>query len=181
MVLIHIKLFIHLTLVTGARKGAILQLTWDRVDLEKGRLDFNDPNRPITNKRRTLSPIEQAVVEMLIEAKTFAETNHVIEFNGKPLKDIKKGFALAAKKAGLTGVTPHTLKHTAISWLAQAGSPIEHIAAMTATNANTVRRIYQKFAPEYLQDEAKILSNAMSFTHTFAKPVKLAQPSEAST
>jgi len=175
----HIKLFIHLALVTGARKSAILQLTWDRVDLTNGRIDFNDPNMPITNKRRTLSPIQPEVVNMLKEAKDYAETNHVIEFNGKPVKDVKKGFALAAQKVGMKDVTPHTLKHTAISWLAQAGCPIEHIAAMTATNANTVRRIYQKFAPEYLQEEAKILANAVSFTNTFAKQAAPSPTAEA--
>ncbi|MBO6505114.1 MAG: site-specific integrase [Kordiimonadaceae bacterium] len=165
----HVKLFIQLSLVTGARKEALLQLTWDRVNLIDARIDFNDPNRPITNKRRPLSPITQETVATLKTAKQFAETSHVIEFNGKPLKDIKKGFALAAQKAGLEGVTPHTLKHTAISWLAQGGRPIEGISAMTGTNANTVRRIYQKFAPEYLQEEAEILAKATSFATQFAK------------
>lgn len=175
----HVKLFIHLALITGARKEAILQLTWNRVDLETGRIDFNDPNRQVTNKRRTLSPITAEMVTALKDAKQFAETDHVIEFNSKPLKDIKKGFALAAQKAGLKDVTPHTLKHTAISWLAQAGRSIEAIAAMTSTNANTVRRIYQKFAPEYLLEEANILAKATRFATQVAKPSLSPQQSGA--
>lgn len=175
----HLKLFIHLALVTGARKEAILQLTWDRVNLSSRRVDFHDPNKAITNKRRTLSPITAETAEILKEAKQFAETDHVIEFNGKPVKDIKKGFALAAKKAGLENVTPHVLKHTAISWLAQAGCPIERIAALTSTNANTVRRIYQKFAPEHLQEEAEILGKAVSFATKVAKPAQTTDQHEA--
>jgi integrase len=175
----HLKLFIHLALVTGARKEAILQLTWDRVNLESRRIDFHDPDKAVTNKRRTLSPITAETAVILAEAQKFAETGNVIEFNGKPVKDIKKGFALAAKKAGLVNVTPHVLKHTAISWLAQAGCPIERIAALTSTNANTVRRIYQKFAPEHLQEEAEILGKAVSFATKVAKPVLSHQHSEA--
>lgn len=175
----HVKLFIQLALVTGARKEAILQLTWNRVDLIEGRIDFNDPNRPTTNKRRTLSPITADTIAVLEDAKQYAETDHVIEYNGKPLKDIKKGFGLAAQKAGLADVTPHTLKHTAISWLSQAGRSIEAIAAMTSTNANTVRRIYQKFAPEYLQEEAEILAKATSFATEIAKQNSMHQNQEA--
>jgi integrase len=37
-------------------------------------------------------------------------------------KDIKKGFAAACDRAGIADVTPHTLKHTAATWLMQSGT-----------------------------------------------------------
>lgn len=36
--------------------------------------------------------------------------------------DIKKAFAAACKRAGIAGASLHTLKHTAATWLMQAGS-----------------------------------------------------------
>jgi integrase len=47
----HIKLFVVLALTTGARKEAILDLTWDRVDLVARRINLKDPTRPKTAKR----------------------------------------------------------------------------------------------------------------------------------
>jgi hypothetical protein len=51
--------------------------------------------------------------------------NSVVEFNGKPVASVKKGFKTAVGLARLPGrVTPHTLRHTAATWLMQRGVPI---------------------------------------------------------
>ena len=47
----------------------------------------------------------------------------------------------------------------------------EAISDMTATHPNTVRRIYRKFSPDYLEDVATSLAKTISFTNQFAKPV----------
>jgi len=48
--------------------------------------------------------------------------NHVVEWNGEPVKSVKTAFKSAVALAGLDGnVTPHTLRHTAATWLMQAG------------------------------------------------------------
>jgi integrase len=52
----HIKLAIHLMLATGARVGAILELTWDRVDFERGQINLRtDATGP--RKGRAVVPI----------------------------------------------------------------------------------------------------------------------------
>lgn len=165
----HLRLFIHLALVTGARKGAILDLTWNRVDLVNRRLDFNDPSKQITNKRRPRSPITLETAKLLTDAKQYAESEYVIEYHGKRLLDIKKSFKRAALRAGMNDVTAHTLKHTAISWLAQRGFSPEKISALTETHPDTVRRHYQKFSPAHLEDEANCLGEMASFSNQFAK------------
>ncbi len=58
----------------------------------------------------------------------------VVEWQGEPVKSVKKGFAAAVKAAGLgwydeagkwlTDVTPHILRHTAATWLMQNRSPL---------------------------------------------------------
>ena len=44
----------------------------------------------------------------------------VLSYHGEAIKQIKHGFA-SARRAGLEGVTPHTLRHTCGTWLAQRG------------------------------------------------------------
>ena len=157
----HIFLFILIAGTTGARKGAILDLTWDRVDIDRRRIDFNHPDKAPNNKRRTIVPISRDVANMLQRAKDMAESDHVIEYCGRPVLDIKKGFANAVKSAGLSGVSPHVLKHSAISWLAEARHSVDEIADMTGTSRKTIWRVYRKFSPEYLEPMASSLGSGL--------------------
>jgi len=166
---IHLRLFLLIAMTTGARKGAILGLTWERVDLERRRIDFTDPEIAITKKRRTVVPVSPDVIAALRMAKETAETSFVIEYMGSSIKDIKRAFADAAKKAFLPWATPHTLKHSVISWLAEDGFTADQISDMTATHPITVRRIYRKFSPDYLEGMAASLSKTVSFSNQFAK------------
>jgi hypothetical protein len=51
--------------------------------------------------------------------------NCFVEFNGKPVTSVKKVLRTAVGVAKLPGrVTPHTLRHTAATWLMQRGVPI---------------------------------------------------------
>ena len=56
-----------------------------------------------------------------------------VEFNSKPVASVKKGFRRAVGLAGLSGkVTPHTLRHTAATWLMQRGVPVWEAAGFSA-------------------------------------------------
>ena len=150
---LHLRLFIWFGLLTGQRKGAILGLTWDRTDLDRGILDFHDPEMPITKKRRAVTHVaEKDLLLALRDARTLARTPYVIEFDGARVGNIRKAFERTARRAGLPWMTPHVVKHSVISWLADDGAPMEKIAEFTQTSPATVRRIYQKFNWEALKD-----------------------------
>jgi integrase len=76
----HVRLFVILALHTAARRGAILGLTWDRVDLDARWIDYHEPGRERTKKRRARPPINDTLHAALAEAKASAETNFVIEW-----------------------------------------------------------------------------------------------------
>ena len=111
---------------------------------------------------------EEAAECFLAEYIAFKETP--LDPNISKLLDIKRAFNEAADKAGLSWATPHTLKHSVISWLAEDKFTVDQISDMTATHPNTVRRIYRKFSPDYLEDVATSLAKTISFTNQFAKP-----------
>ena len=58
-------------------------------------------------------------------------------------------------------VTPHVLKHSVCSWLAEDGYTVDRIADMTGTDPGTVRRIYRKVNPESLSDMANSLADGL--------------------
>lgn len=158
----HIYLFTLIAMVSGQRKGAILDLTWERADLERGILDFRTPGRRRTKKRRGVVPVGAEVVAELRQAKAIATTDTVIEWGGKAVKDVKKGFALAVERAGLpAAVTPHVLKHSVISWLGERGWNEDKAGDLTSTDPATVRRIYRKVNPKALRPLADELSEVV--------------------
>jgi integrase len=72
----HVKLFIRLALATAGRASALLELTWDRIDLNARRIDLRDPNRPRIRKGRARVPINDSLMKALVEAREGATSPH---------------------------------------------------------------------------------------------------------
>lgn len=154
----HLRLFVLLGLNTGARRGAILALKWDQVDLKQGRIDFNPAGRVQTAKRRTVVPINRPLLAALRRAKKAAKTAHVVEYQGEGLKGIRRAFRDACAAAGLADVTPHTLRHTAATWMAQSGVPLTEIAGILGQSVQRTTERYIKHHPDYMRRGVDALS-----------------------
>ena len=143
----HIKLFMLIALGSGHRMSAVLGLTWDRVNA--GTINFIDPNKEQTNKRRGQVPIIEGsdLYYMLSEARVAAETDFVIEHNGKPVKTVRRGIEVAGQRVGIDYLTPHILKHSACVWMAEDGVPLADIADLTVTDIKTIMDNYMIFTP----------------------------------
>lgn len=153
----HLKLFVVLALNTAGRANALLGLGWQSVDLASKTMGLGGMGR---QKRRGQGlPINPTLHAALSEAQTAALTPWVIEYAGKPLKSIDRGFNAAVKRAGLgREVTPHVLRHTAASWMAMERVPFEEIAKFLGhSNPALTFRTYAKFHPDHLQKAAKAL------------------------
>jgi integrase len=154
----HIKLYIHLALATGARRGAILDLTWDRVDFKRKEIDLIVPGETNRKKRAKSVPINSQLLPELQTAAEAAQTEYVIEYAGDRVLNIKKGFAAAVKRAGLVDVTPHDLRHTAAVWMAEDGVSFEEIAQYLGHSSPRITyQVYARFSPTYLRRAAKAL------------------------
>lgn len=152
----HIRLFVILALTTAARTGALLDLTWDRVDFDRGRI-YLGSNKG--NKGRAVVPMNDDCRFELVAARDAALTDYVIEYQGKPVSSIKKGFASACRRAGLTDVSPHDLRHTAAVWMAEAGIPMSEISQYLGHSSTAVtEKVYARYSPDYLGKAAKALN-----------------------
>jgi integrase len=125
---------------TGLRIGEILSLTWESVDLENNLLSVFAHK---TNKIRTVPINTEArrVLEYWALGKKilFVFYNHE---TGKPFVDLKTGFALACRKAGIKGVTWHTLRHTFASRLVGRGVDIVTVQQLLGHSTVTVTMRY---------------------------------------
>lgn len=145
----HVLLFVRLALYTGARTGAILDLTWDRVDFASGLIDFRKPGRPLTKKRRTVTPMTRKLRRMLKHAhRRTNDRGHVISWAGERIDRVAKAAIAAAERAGVKGFSPHVLRHTFASWAVQRRVSIYTVGkALGQTVASTTER-YAKLAPD---------------------------------
>lgn len=142
---------------TGARRSAILQLTWDRVDLEGRTIDFRLPGVAHIRKRRAITGVSADLIAYLKRLRQRTEGDAVIQVRGKPVASIKRAFRYVAKKAGLPHVTPHVLKHTFVSQALQVASPWV-VSGMTATSIRTLQAVYGKHMVEDQRKAAEAMA-----------------------
>lgn len=144
--------FVALALYTGAREEAILQLTWDRVDLDRGIINFHAPGHVETTKRRVIAPIADDLAAILREAP---RSSRLVVGIGH----VRRPFRAACRAAGLDeDVIPNTLRHTFASWAVQSGVPIARVAQALGNSPQMVERHYGHLAP----DNAKAVADAVA-------------------
>lgn len=154
----HIRLAMQVMLGTAARVSACLELTWDRVDFERGQIDLRvDAEGP--RKGRAVVPMNDSLRAALSQAKAAAISDYVIEWAGEPVQRIKTGFYSAVRASKLKGVSPHVLRHTAGVWMAAGGVPMSKISQyMGHSSVAVTERVYARFAPDHLRDAAEALN-----------------------
>jgi integrase len=151
----YLPLFILIALHTGARKGAILSLRWPQVDLELQRINFKEAGATRTSKGRAHLPIPRRLLTLLrLARKRGTDLGYVLHRDGKRLDNLKRAFNTACADAGLTDVTPHTLRHTCGTWLAQAGVPLDKIGGWLGHTDARTTQLYAHHHPDFM-DEAR--------------------------
>jgi integrase len=154
----HVRLYIVLALSTAGRNAALLDLTWDRCDFERGKIDLRNPAVVTPHKGRAIVPMTRTVKAALTTGKHGALSEYVIEWAGKKVASVKRGLRFAAKRAGVGHVSPHMLRHSAAVHMAEDGVPMEEIAQFLGhSDINVTRRIYARFSPDYLRKAAQAL------------------------
>ncbi len=149
----YLPLFIVLGVYTGQRMGVILKLRWVDVDLIHGVIDFTKHDHSKT-KRSAKVRIHRKLLGHLRRArKRGVELGHVIHRNQTPIKNPKKSFKNACSKAGLSGVTIHTMRHTAASWLMQKNVSSSKIAQhLGHSNSRMVESTYGHLSEDYMDE-----------------------------
>jgi integrase len=166
----HVARFALIGLYTGTRAGAIATASPYRaegksfVDLDSGIFNRQAIGKRATTKRQTPVPLPDRLLAHLRRwARLGIAKSHFVEWNGKPVASVKTGFASAVRIAGLdvaTGnVTPHTLRHTAATWLMQRGAPMWEAAGFLGMSEKTLRDTYGHHHPAHLRGAADAIAS----------------------
>ncbi|MET4232284.1 integrase [Bradyrhizobium sp. LA6.10] len=169
----HIARFILIGLYTGTRAGAIASASPYRdtgrsyVDLENGIFYRLAQGRRPTKKRQPPAPIpDRLLAHMRRWVRTGAIVSHFVEFNGAAIKSVKSGFRSAVGLAKLSTeagkVTPHTLRHTAATWLMQRGADPWKSAGFLGMSVEVLLDTYGHHHPEFLREAAAAITTKPS-------------------
>lgn len=179
----HLADFILHGLYTGSRKETILAMHIDRpspvggyVDTKTGIL-YRRPQDKIETKKRQrparLPPRYLAHLRRQAENGRIYVVERQIVRDGKlsreMVADIRSAWRnactlameMAAKKhirLDLSDVTPHTLKHTAITWALQRGASVWDAAGYFSTSVETIERTYGHHSPNHQETAVQALN-----------------------
>lgn len=146
---------------TASRKSAGLELQRRQVSLSQRLIQLNPEGRNQTNKRRPAVPIGDDFMPMWERVMNEIPDDpdaYICDHPGA----IRTAFANAVARAGLgKDVTPHVLRHTKATWMAQAGVSMFEIAGILGDTIETVTKTYAHHHPDHLRYAA----NAVKFPH----------------
>lgn len=145
----HERLFLLLCVATAARPGAVLQLTWDRINGPVA--DMNLPGRRKTKKRRAMAPLA-TLASAYLEARR--SIGPVVQWNGRQMKTHKMTFARIARRAGIDG-TAYGIRKTVSIWLRTEGVPEWDIKGLLGHSVGSVTERYAHYRPEYMRAAAQ--------------------------
>ena len=154
----EVDTFIRIALMSGQRLEAILSLKWDQVDFQTGLVDFNDPSMPYAHrrKRRGVVPMSASLRSLLLGLDRSCA--HVIHRNGKRVEDFRRSWKKIMDACGLD-ITPHILRHTVATQLAQKNVPMPQISRLLGHSSTAItERVYAKYSPEFCRQAVSHLN-----------------------
>jgi len=131
----HVRLAIAIAaLAPKLRLRNVLELKWDDIDRKFERIIIERHKTARYTQRPLVAPINAQLKTILEDArKRHPFSTHVVSYRSEPVKSIRGGLQLAAKRAAKTsdganlvygrfrGVTFHTIRHTMATILAELG------------------------------------------------------------
>lgn len=165
------ELFLWLALETAARKTAILDLTWDRVDFETNVIHYPVPGKKATKKRRANVPISSRLRPVLEQAYRERQNELVLGSQAEVWATVqaiarRAGFGpkqkvASGKKPKATGIGPHTLRHTAATHMARRGVPLWTIAGILGNTVAMVEKVYGHHSPDGLRGGVEMITGGL--------------------
>ena len=149
----YLKPIIATAIYTGLRKGEILNLKWKAVDLERGLIYVRE------NKQNHLQVkmVNDDLIDLFMKLPVKGEYLFHDE-EGKPLRDVKRSFQTALRRAGIEDFRFHDLRHTSCSYLTMRGAPIQSVQDHAGHSSIKMIMRYSHLSPAFQKGSVQLLN-----------------------
>jgi integrase len=154
----HAARLVLLMFYTGSRPRTVAKSTWEERD-DGPWIDLNNriwyragADEPETVKARKPHQIPARLLPHLRRWKRLYGGTYVVEFirnPGKPVLDIGNALDTACEKAGIKRITPHVMKHSAITAAVQDGWLMQDVIDYFSTSQQTIEKTYWHMSPHF--------------------------------
>lgn len=160
------ELFAFTAVYTGLRKGELLGLTWDDIDLDEGLIYVRRSIYSTGGKGYAKEPKTQAgiritpIVDDLLEALKAAKKSRghkLFTYDGEWMSEgqFERMWRELCREYELT-CTAHQLRHELATLLLENGVPVETARVILGhADTNTTERVYQHIREAHLKDKLK--------------------------
>ncbi|MEK7305537.1 MAG: site-specific integrase, partial [Nitrospirota bacterium] len=139
---------------TGMRKGELLGLTWDCVDMTHGFIRLKQTKN---GKARAL-PFNEMLWSLFSGRRTRQDVPWVFhDAVGNRWNDIRHPFDGACEVAGLLDFNFHDLRHTFASWLMMRGVSLATVSNLLGHTSPTMTLRYAHLSPKHLTSAVRVL------------------------
>jgi integrase len=158
----HLKPIVITALNSGMRKGEILNLRWDNVDLKHGFILLEVTK----NGERREIPINETLRASLLGLRRRLDVPYVFydPITGKPYQDVKRSFKSAIRRAKIKDFRFHDLRHCFASHLVMAGVDLTTVKELLGHKSLTMTLRYAHLAPSHKVNAVNILDNTINKT-----------------
>ena len=151
----------------GLRRGELINLRWNNVDLQRKLLTIeSNPTFLTKSGRRRIIPLNESVYFLLQRKQSKDISEYVFTLNGKMLHDdwITHLFKRYVRAANLSNqnIHFHSLRHSFASWLAQDGTSVYMIKDLLGHSDVKTTQIYSHLQPESLHSEVNKISISLN-------------------
>jgi integrase len=163
----HLPDLIRLALHTGMRRGELLGLEWNRVDLQGGGLIYLEARHTKSGYGRTVPLNKEARAALTNRLRLRMQQTPPSRWvfchpDGTRIGDVKHGFTTACRRAGLEDFRFHDLRHTCAAWLVTAGVPLAEVRDLLGHKTIQMTERYAHLAPENLRAAVSRLEDVAS-------------------
>ncbi|HET9378499.1 MAG TPA: site-specific integrase [Chthoniobacterales bacterium] len=133
----------------GPRRGELLSVEWPDVDMHRREFTL----RHTKNRESRTVPMTPEVYRVFTELwqERRLDTQRVFLYKGLPIRDVKTVFDKACKRAGITNLRLHDLRHTASTNLRRAGVDATTAMKIVGHKSERMHRRYNTVEPEDLR------------------------------
>jgi integrase len=165
----HFKPVIVVAINTGMRRGELLSLRWEEVDLRTGTITVKQSK----SGRVRHVPLNKTAQEAL-SALPGSHAGQVFLYRGSPIQDVKTAFLKAVKRAGISRCRFHDLRHTFATRLVLAGVDLATVKELMGHASISTTMRYAHPSPPHKREAVARLDSS----HAVRKPLEVASQSD---